>query len=87
MGAKRPKFFLSPPMSSSEGDGGGHFGCPPPEMLRRGTILRGGDSLPRSVARGGRGGARPPLGDRRGGARMHAPPLALGPKVQRYKIS
>ena len=32
---------LCPPPESLRG---GHFGFPPPELLRRGTILRGGDS-------------------------------------------
>ena len=34
----KKKIFV-PPLNHS---GGGHFGCPPPELLRRGTILRGG---------------------------------------------
>ena len=41
---------LCPPLNHS---GGGHFGCPPPELLRRGTILRGGTVPPLKLLRGG----------------------------------
>ena len=43
------KIFV-PPLSHS---GGGHFCCPPPELLRRGTILRGGTVPPLKLLRGG----------------------------------
>ena len=51
-GAKHPKNFLS---------GGGHFGCPPPELLRRGTILGGGQSPPLKLLRGGQSPIPPPV--------------------------
>merc|ERR1711952_250329 len=34
--------------------------CPPPESLRRGTILRGGDSPPPEIAQGGGQSPSPP---------------------------
>ena len=45
----KKKIFV-PPLNHS---GGGHFGCPPPELLRRGTILRGGTVPPPEIAQGG----------------------------------
>ena len=45
----KKKIFV-PPLNHS---GGGHFGCPPPELLRRGTILRGGTVPPLKLLRGG----------------------------------
>ena len=49
--ARRARKLFCPPLSSSRG--GGHFGCPPPELLRRGTILRGGRSPPLKLLRRG----------------------------------
>ena len=51
------KIFV-PPLSHS---GGGHFCCPPPELLRRGTILRGGTVPPLKLLRGGTVPYSPPL--------------------------
>ena len=50
------KIFV-PPLSHS---GGGHFCCPPPELLRRGTILRGGTVPPLKLLRGGQSPIPPP---------------------------
>merc|ERR1712219_102210 len=49
---------LCPPLNHS---GGGHFGCPPPELLRRGTILRGGTVPPLKLLRGGQSPIPPPV--------------------------
>ena len=53
----KKKIFV-PPLNHS---GGGHFGCPPPELLRRGTILRGGTVPPLKLLRGGTVPYSPPL--------------------------
>ena len=52
----KKKIFV-PPLNHS---GGGHFGCPPPELLRRGTILRGGTVPPLKLLRGGDSPLFPP---------------------------
>ena len=52
----KKKIFV-PPLNHS---GGGHFGCPPPELLRRGTILRGGTVPPPEIAQGGDSPLFPP---------------------------
>ena len=52
----KKKIFV-PPLNHS---GGGHFGCPPPELLRRGTILRGGTVPPLKLLRGGGQSPIPP---------------------------
>ena len=52
----KKKIFV-PPLNHS---GGGHFGCPPPELLRRGTILRGGQSPPWNCSGGGQSPIPPP---------------------------
>ena len=63
-GAKRPKICLSPPWANSvpplNHSGGGHFCCPPPELLRRGTILRGGTVPPWNCSGGGQSPIPPP---------------------------
>ena len=53
----KKKIFV-PPLNHS---GGGHFGCPPPELLRRGTILRGGQSPPEIAQGGGQSPIPPPV--------------------------
>ena len=53
----KKKIFV-PPLNHS---GGGHFGCPPPELLRRGTILRGGTVPPLKLLRGGQSPIPPPV--------------------------
>ena len=53
----KKKIFV-PPLNHS---GGGHFGCPPPELLRRGTILRGGTVPPLKLLRGGQSPSPPPV--------------------------
>ena len=63
----KKKIFV-PPLNHS---GGGHFGCPPPELLRRGTILRGGTVPPLKLLRGG---TVPPLKLLRGGGQSPIPP-------------
>ena len=54
---KGPENFFVPPLSEfyppPESLRGGYFGCPPPELLRRGTILRGGTVPPLKLLRGG----------------------------------
>ena len=54
----KKKIFV-PPLNHS---GGEHFGCPPPELLRRGTILRGGGTVPLlKLLRGGTVPYSPPV--------------------------
>ena len=52
----KKKIFV-PPLNHS---GGGHFFCPPPELLRRGTILREGTVPPPEITQGGDSPLFPP---------------------------